>query len=133
MDTVAKAGKAVVTQPPAKKLTRSEQRKAWIVQGLCGMDGKAPIWKGHSRAECKKHVLYFREKAQSAKSVGRGKVVAVAKTKRAVIGKAGPPTIPFMIPAADIAKQIAASTGRSVYVAPMPRTEKYAKKRKAVG
>lgn len=55
------------TKPESKtrkpKMGRAEQRRAWIAKGLCGFDGKDPIWKGHSTAECRKHFLYFKAKA----------------------------------------------------------------------
>jgi hypothetical protein len=59
-----------------KKMTHAQQRKAWIAKGLCGIDGKKPVWNPKliiqtefgkvtpgPKAECKEHFLYFKGKA----------------------------------------------------------------------
>src|SRR5216683_2310327 len=43
---------------------RTLQRRAWIAQGLCGVDGKDPVKAG--RAECERHALYYRNKQREA-------------------------------------------------------------------
>jgi hypothetical protein len=71
------------------------QRAKWIAEGLCGIDGKAKIWKGRSTCECKKHFLYFKKKSEQYAAAAKkkaGKKSPAKKQKPAPKAEAPAPT-----------------------------------------
>lgn len=85
----ATAAAPAVSKPP-QRVQRSAyaiQRGKWIRQGLCAIDGKGKIWKGHSSCECKKHFLYYKAKA---KEYAAAKAQPAAPRAKAVFHKRAP-------------------------------------------
>lgn len=89
MKATAAATAPAISRPPARtqRSAYAIQRAKWIRQGLCAIDGKAKIWKGHSSCECKKHFLYYKAKA---KQYAAAKVQPAAPRAKATFHKRAP-------------------------------------------
>lgn len=79
---------AAATAKQPERSVYAVQRAKWIRAGLCGIDGKAKIWKGHSSCECRKHFLYYKGKAAEyakAKAQPAARAAKRTFTKRAPV------------------------------------------------
>ncbi len=112
-----------VVPAKAKKLTHPQQRLAWIAQGLCGVDGKDPVWKasdGSTYKECKAHVLHFR-KLNAGYRLKKKLEAAKHTTKAAKLSGKESRMTPDMVD--TIARQVAQNIGggATVQLPPMTR------------
>jgi hypothetical protein len=101
----------------AKKIPYAQQRRIWINQGLCAIDGKAKIWKGHSTCECRAHFLYYRAKAKEYAASNATATPAPRATKRSL-----PVPVTNAQLVNNLAQAVAAKAVKIVAAAPRTKT-----------